>query len=490
MESKLSTSPKFHYQYVSHIHAKIVAVVDAICQKAHSTSTTRQTEIEYQLPLLTLPTSILISAPKGAGKTVYLQSLIEFLRATSASSHQELIVITSCKTISKLQYSTYQQTKLFIESQFPLLVEFEQHLFLLLQLLFGYSTDNLHALYDTQHGNYTETSLKQVVYICLDDLDSMFSVFASGLDNDQDNILLDNEHTRMMKLIAYHIASLQRTYESVISYKGEENQSTAQLSYILLLIGTSTYARNDLPRKQLGCPEYELYLSFWKPNDNDLFIIWSEVLSKTFSFLLLESINDLIDSKEEEVSDSTIEVDQVLQRIRWSKRLAKLTKGYYYGDIMDVTHQALLYYQGQKSLQSNNLFQLDNTQRFNWQTMLDALASVPLKALSQLDFLSSSSSSSSSTMKGKQVLSWTNFYGYEELKHQLRQRLLPYFTSLSGSSSESTVGSNPLFQQAISLLPKGMVIHGPSGCGKTYLAKILAHEVSHFLLNIKAYLIF
>ena len=107
-----------------------------------------------------------------------------------------------------------------------------------------------------------------------------------------------------------------------------------------------------------------------------------------------------------------------------------------------------------------------------WKTMLDAIATVPLKSLQSLDIINSQD------MIAEKV-SWESFAGYSETIYNIKRILRPLLKTSKSSSLALCVDS----RQQLSLryhLPRGMVLYGPSGCGKTLLAKVIAREVWKF----------
>jgi len=435
--------------------------------------------------LVAVPNSVILSAPKGAGKSIYIQTLQSLLQMKYSSC---TILSSSCKSLARLHYTTYQQTQTMLSQDYPLLTKFEQQLFLLLILLFDRPVASFESWYALYHSSSSQHHQQQRprtgICLCLDDLDILFGLFSTSLDQENQSILLDNEYTRLMKLIAHHLNQLLIEYNLMVM---NNNNASKPSNYILLVIGTTSLLKNELPRKQLDCPEFDLFLSFLKPNEQDLQAIWTNELTKQCT---KECVIESIDVFDENESENDIKPNEKEMIIRWSQRLAQLTKGYTYGDIIAVLQQAILYIQGNSRHHSVANTKQNNTTKLllSWQMMMQALATVPLKALNQLDFLSNTISNTSSSSSS----SWDMFYGYEPLKQQLQQRLFPYFhlfSSLSSSSSSSSSGSNSssnssLLQKAIHLLPKGMVIYGSSGCGKTYLAKCLAKELHMNLLPI------
>ena len=158
--------------------------------------------------------------------------------------------------------------------------------------------------------------------------------------------------------------------------------------------------------------------------------------------------------------------------------------------------------------EENNLKneEINENNKYSWQSMLAVVASLPPKQITKIDFLTNSS-----TVENNAV-SWEDFYGYEEIKIKIqrilrgmkKQKNSNFFnkdiintknnqiqSNLSENISDSThnLHNNKSAEQHLvkSNINKslkvsnnsvcGIVLYGPSGCGKTFLSKIIASEV-------------
>ena len=150
--------------------------------------------------------------------------------------------------------------------------------------------------------------------------------------------------------------------------------------------------------------------------------------------------------------------------------------------------------------------EINENNKYSWQSMLAVVASLPPKQITKIDFLTNSS-----TVENNAV-SWEDFYGYEEIKIKIqrilrgmkKQKNSNFFnkdiintknnqiqSNLSENISDSThnLPNNKSAEQHLvksstnkSLRMSnnsvcGIVLYGPSGCGKTFLSRIIASEV-------------
>jgi len=160
----------------------------------------------------------------------------------------------------------------------------------------------------------------------------------------------------------------------------------------------------------------------------------------------------------------------------WANCISNLTRGYYPGDLVAVIQKSYSMHLGNQQIHYDLDSDITSTKvsvtDLQWKTMLDAIATVPLKSLQSLDIINSQD------MIAEKV-SWESFAGYSETIYNIKRILRPLLKTSKSSSLALSVDS----RQQLSLryhLPRGMVLYGPSGCGKTLLAKVIAREVWKF----------
>lgn len=371
--------------------------------------------------------SFLIDAPSGSGKSYILNNLQESLVSSLilGSQPDSLLIAKGC--CSKLSTKNWQ----VIEKQGTSHNDFINNCLL-----------NVLSALDSKFSDYTIEKVKSTItngqlLILIDDLDMLFRLYIDPDDwTKQQMILPLNDEVSILKNFGYYLQYLLK----------ELAGDTQNLR--LWIVGTSSVPPTKLPRSAVGAPEFERVVVLPKPSYDDRIKIASKVFSN------IANSKNIMLSEDCTVENSTSKQPDIL--LKWSTNLAAMTRGYLPADIQAVINRALLMASGSALSSSTGC----ETTHLSWRKILDAAASVPLKTLQSIDYLSLS-------QEYDRNCTWNDFAGYKETISNVQRLLRPF-------SQSNNINSSTL---ARFKLPRGMVLHGPSGCGKTLLAKIIAKQV-------------
>jgi DNA replication protein DnaC len=436
--------------------------------------------------------TIIMSGPKGSGKSHYLMSLKDLYSNNNKSESitcmfvdlnefinktQELSIINNIEKDSSMRNnisssSTIQNLK---ENQFETSLKY---LFTQLFRLSSMEIDKI--IKNNQNG--------QLGIILIDNLDIMLSLFSSSSPSGDEPTALSRSFVidQYLRLLAYHL-------QVIFSYLRDDDCR----KHKFLFIGTTSYLKSSLPRSHVGCPEFELFLSFSKPSFRDrchlvyqqlsdlssrYLIVYEELTSSfTGSFHEIENVFGLSYS-----SDSS----SFYNRLIWSYQIAGLTRGYFPGDLQSMINKAYLLL-----ISSIERRSIDHQHREDedpgilssilpWNVLLQAIAATPLKAIEDLEITRNYDYSSETS------LSWKSFAGYSSVKKKIQTFLRPFLFPTDTTNNLTALSSSSSSFLNSFRLPRGMILYGPSGCGKSYLAKIISKEVDSFILFLLFSLLF
>jgi SpoVK/Ycf46/Vps4 family AAA+-type ATPase len=379
-----------------------------------------------------LPHSFLLTAPSGSGKSYILNNLMEQMPIFIGAGKINMVK-GSCSRLSTKGWGNFSTREVHSESMEDNHGNTYQYLLKIISAL-----DSRFAAY-TMEGLMSLLQDGQLVVI-IDDMDMVLRLFIDPEDLSQHSMLVPmNEEVRVLKYFGYYLQHMLR------------EMSSSDQDYRIWVIGASSIPANKLPRSAKGSPEFERVVSVPKPSRSDR--------SKIAAAKFLSVFKDRDITLHSSTSDLT-NIDKTELAAQWADDLAAITRGYLPADIQSVVNRAILMATGNTSKLSQA-----EVLHMNWKNILDAVASVPLKTLQNIDFLSQSQDYDKN-------YTWEDFAGYTESIETVKRFLRPF-------SQSNDFNNNAL---ARFKLPRGMVLHGPSGCGKTLLAKIIAKQVSTFTL--------
>ena len=151
---------------------------------------------------------------------------------------------------------------------------------------------------------------------------------------------------------------------------------------------------------------------------------------------------------------------------KWVSRIAHLTPGSTPGDLVKLIDRSTRLNTGMSTEYPNNSHSV-RSKLLRWTSMQKALASFVPDQLTDIVHCDTRISG----------LSWDSFGGYDEIKADLKKRIIGKVLFDGCAESENL--------RKFTSVPSGMIISGPSGCGKTFLAKIIAAEANMNFVYIK-----
>ncbi len=370
-------------------------------------------EQHFNFPTIALiPRCFLLSSPAGSGKSFGLELLAKHLNIVYGEHVN--ILYGSC---SKLNSSTLNANSHENDDLMNRLVKV------------------IGALDAT--GSWSSTKLATTVskgglmVLMIDDLDLLYRLYGDE-DNISDNsmVLQTNSEVSDIKLFGYY---LQFVLNDLVS---------AVRGLNVVVIGATSLSSQKLPRSTVGAPEFERTIYLSKPSRKDRVEIINQLLLS-----LISSRNIIMMTENQDVGRTKEEIVY-----EWSEHLASITRGYLPVDLKAVVNRAVLMASGTY---------VSDCIQLRWKHILDSVASISLRTLQNIDFLSL-------VRDTNKEYRWDDFAGYKDTIESVKRVLRPFSLSESGVYNKLM-----LFKQ-----PRGMVLYGPSGCGKTLLAKVIASQVS------------
>eukprot|EP01034_Spumella_vulgaris_P023780 gene23780-30048_t len=465
------------------------ALEAVITKKSLSSSSTTATKIRLHSELLfaqndfdektssipALVRSILLCGAEGAGKSYLLHGLANDLRCGATNknlSNPCVTVHASAMNVNKAAVEkalkSVHNFRVNKESQVPATVQFAHvYLSVLLELLEVESSVRHNATSALQQG--------QCLFLVVDDLDLIMAQYGAVGDSaavgggDESSayegpavVSPGNE----MQIVGYILSKLLK----LVAPSHTSNERSSRV----MVVGACRLDVKAVPRAHTGCPEFELLVLLPRMSAQDRAIAVLDMISE---HLRLQPTNL------ERLSDvSVINVETIVGQsdgetnvARWACRIAVITAGYLPGDLVALIRHTFLIHRGRMEAEALSVSQGSGI--LLWDTLLQALLSLPPK---QLQSLGIDSSSGGGGPQQQTRLCWADFAGYA---HEVRQ-IKRLFANPRREGSEKHGGAPSLL--GLFSCPKGIVLHGPTGCGKSMLARVIAAEANMNFVAIRS----
>jgi hypothetical protein len=391
--------------------------------------------------------SLIVSAPKGGGKSSFLQSAVDWLGSHYSNGAGPRTLILSCSTVGK--HTTLSGELSAGKAE----MKTTKH---------GYLVTVLRLLGAELSSDATKSIARDGLLLVLDDIDCIFDQYSANRDD-----TVADPRTDPQRLFGHHLGQL-------LSWL----RSTADPGKVVIL-GATQRPPSELLRAHTGCPEFERCVVLGGPTQSER----ADILA----YLLKESQLTLEHPDQGSAQLPELRNQQAVLE-EWAERLAGLSAGYLPGDLQAVVQRIGLLHAGQQAAAklpvNENGVNPEGTAyggAVTWYSALEAVVSVVPRQLQQLGV---GGGAGVSTGAGGGRLSWKDFAGYKDVIADLQRRLKAPVAAPSASGGTSMDRVNNKEQQVKPLQRstlRGLVIHGPTGCGKTLLASVVAAEVSHEL---------
>lgn len=405
--------------------------------------------------------TVLITSPKGSGKTYFLKAIENTLHRYGSISCRYCNALTISKNVDEILEINMNFSPRQSFEGYDLTKDYEESLRFVLSQLFP---ETLNTNEDMKHKN-------ESLVLLIDNIDIFFQPFLNEEDRSSSSFYLPYYLDQYYRLITYHLQIVATFLRQSRSIDGKS----------VFIIGSSCILEKELPKSTVGSFELELVLSLPKPSFKDrchiIYCFMSELFFSKSSMLEDLSSEGLLEWMEEEIVlifslAAGKNSDEIKNQAVWAYRLAGLTQGYLPGDLQTLLRKVLLL--SQTRLRREKVERITN-HKIRWDDVIESLATTSLKAMSDLEVVHSYDQS----LSGRNQLSWESFIGYEETIQHLRFILSPLLKpspNLQALSTQSANNAGSLLEKYRS--PRGIVLHGPSGCGKTFLSKIISKQVS------------
>ena len=375
--------------------------------------------------------SILISGPKGSGKSFSLEVVLKNIHKFVPDCQLIRVNMQLCDSEEFMERD-------YIEDRSDAKEEvFKDHLMGLLRL---FSSSESHW----------NPSLPLLV--CLETADAIFSNASllageSLTENDESPA---EDHSPVFKMAAVKLRQLLSLL------------SQPDFPFPVVVLATTSKPFQNIPGIFSGAPGFEKVIEVPKPTKDQRQKILKHILS---------SQDTALSSLPESFGHSSVSIEAGPEELlnEWASRLSSMTPGSLPGDLVSIVQKSF-------EITIGGSYDLDGCARkapriLTWKSILKALSDYTPSQLRGLDL--------SDSIKNSTKLSWESFGGYNKEKNYLKRLL-----SVIQESSKFDTATEQL--RTVQASPKGLLITGLSGCGKTFLARILASEANMNFLYIKS----